>query len=297
MNIFKNSIICLALILVIVISCKNSDDNKETIIKGTTTIAVDESILPIVEAQVAVFESKYNAKIKLISLSEAECINDLTQGKEKIIILARKLSSKENNVFQQKKIKPRETAFATDGIALIVNKKYKDSLIDLSSIKDFLNQKSSLIKGLVFDNPNSSTVIYLKNLSKLNTMPTKNVFSFETNNQVIKYVSENEGMIGVVGVNWIMQPNSETEQYISNTKILKVKGLDKQNYFYPTQDNIAATDYPLARELYIINCQGGEGLGMGFASFMAGEIGQRIVLKSGLVPKTMPGRKIKIKSK
>jgi phosphate transport system substrate-binding protein len=31
---------------------------------------------------------------------------------------------------------------------------------------------------------------------------------------------------------------------------------------------------------------------MGFASFLAGDIGQRIVLKSGLLPIQMPGRNI-----
>jgi hypothetical protein len=36
------------------------------------------------------------------------------------------------------------------------------------------------------------------------------------------------------------------------------------------QNNIAEGTYPLARDLYIINCQGYSGLGMGFPSFVAG---------------------------
>jgi phosphate transport system substrate-binding protein len=42
----------------------------------------------------------------------------------------------------------------------------------------------------------------------------------------------------------------------------------------PSQNNLAEGTYPLARDLYIINCQGYSGLGMGFASFVAGDIGQ-----------------------
>ena len=282
--------------MLLLTGCKKSTAAEETIIKGSTSIVVDETILPIVEDQVAVFESKYKAKIKLIPLSEAECLNRLTSTSEKIVILARKLSVAENNVFLQKKITPRETAFATDGLALICNKNNKDSLLSVDDIVAFLNKKPSKIKGLVFDNPNSSTVNYLKNKAHLETLPTENVFSFKTNNQVIKYVAENEGMIGVIGINWLLQPNAETEKYSSKISILKIKEVNKSNYYYPTQDNIAGTDYPLARDLYIINCQGGKGLGMGFASFLAGEIGQRIVLKSGLVPKKMPGRKIRVKN-
>jgi phosphate transport system substrate-binding protein len=285
-----------ALLILFSIGCKKANDNAETIIKGATTIVVDESILPIAEDEVAVFENKYNAKITLVPQSEAECINSLTSGKVSIAILSRKLSEAEAKVFRQKKIQPRETAFATDGIALIRNKNTTDSLIALSSVIDFLKQKPSAIKGLVFDNPNSSTVSYFKNLAQLNAMPTKNVFSFNTNNQVIKYVAENEGMVGIIGLNWLMQPTAEVESLIGKITILKIKDSNKQNYYYPTQDNIAGQDYPLARDLYIVNCQGGEGLGMGFASFLAGQIGQRIVLKSGLVPKIMPGRNIRVQN-
>ena len=284
------------LLVLISIGCKKANDSAETIIKGSTTIVVDESILPIVEDEVAVFENKYNAKITLVPQSEAECINSLTSGKVSIAILTRKLSEIEAKVFRQKKIQPRETAFATDGIALIRNKNTTDSLLALSSVIDFLKQKPSAIKGLVFDNPNSSTVTYFKNLAQLNAMPTKNVFSFNTNNQVIKYVAENDGMVGIIGLNWLMQPTAEVESLIGKITILKIKDNSKQNYYYPTQDNIAGQDYPLARDLYIVNCQGGEGLGMGFASFLAGQIGQRIVLKSGLVPKIMPGRNIRVQN-
>jgi phosphate transport system substrate-binding protein len=36
---------------------------------------------------------------------------------------------------------------------------------------------------------------------------------------------------------------------------------------------------------------------MGFASFVAGDIGQRIILKSGLLPVRIPGRRINIRNK
>ena len=77
--------------------------------------------------------------------------------------------------------------------------------------------------------------------------------------------------------------------------MLSVLNTEDNKYYAPTQSNIATAQYPLARDLYIINCQGYSGLGMGFASFIAGEVGQRITLKSGLLPVKMPGRNIKIR--
>jgi phosphate transport system substrate-binding protein len=77
--------------------------------------------------------------------------------------------------------------------------------------------------------------------------------------------------------------------------VLAVKNLSGGSYYMPSQNNIAEGKYPLARDLYIINGQGFTGLGMGFASFVAGDIGQRIILKSGLLPERIPGRKINIR--
>ena len=125
--------------------------------------------------------------------------------------------------------------------------------------------------------------------------PEKGIYSFKSNEEVIKFVSENKGMIGVVGVNWLSQPNPDMIQYVKEINVLSVKSLKDSNYYSPTQNNIAEGKYPLARDLYIINCQGYSGLGMGFASFVAGDIGQRIVLKSGLLPLKIPGRKINIR--
>ena len=282
------------ILIVVIYSCNKKNKDTETITTGKVNILVDETLMPIVDDQVAVYESKYNAKITLIPESESEALNSIATDKAKIIIAARKFTNQENKVFEQKKIIPRVTVFAKDAIALIKNKKSNDTLIELNEIILFLNQKPSKIKGLVFDNPNSSTVNYLCNLAKVKQVPSKNIFSFKTNNEVLKYISENEGMIGVVGVNWISQPMPEMESIIDKVNVLYVKSSNSAKYIYPSQDNITQGIYPLARDLYIINCQGKEGLGMGFASFMAGEIGQRIILKSGLVPVNFPQRNIRI---
>ncbi|OIV43336.1 PstS family phosphate ABC transporter substrate-binding protein [Flavobacterium johnsoniae] len=277
---------------------KNKSD-KETILKGSLDITVDETVKPIVDDQVAVFEGTYySAKITVNPKSEAELINDLLNQKTKVVIATRDLTKEELSRFEKSKIKPRVTPFAKDAIAFISSKSNNDTLIALKSVIDFMQGKPDTgIKGLVFDNPNSSTVRYMKELAKVKNVPTQNVYSFKTNDEVIKFVSENDGMIGVVGVNWLSQPSTEMVDIVKKINILSVKGLNSDKYYSPTQNDLAEVKYPLARDLFIINCQGYNGLGMGFGSFIAGEIGQRIVLKSGLLPVRTPGRKLQIRNK
>ncbi|MFV8369149.1 PstS family phosphate ABC transporter substrate-binding protein [Flavobacterium sp. LB2R40] len=285
------------LVSILIIACNqtNSSKNDETILKGSTSIFVDETLTPIIEDQVAVFENNYEAKIKIVSKSESETVNSLFNEKGAIAVLSRKLTAQELKIFQQRKINPKITVFATDAVAFISNKNNKDTIIALKDVISFMQGKSiPAIKGLVFDNLNSSTVRYMNSLAGIKSIPQKGVFSFKTNDEVIKHVSQNDGMIGVIGVNWLSQPLPAMQNFVDNVNTLSVKGLTSKEYFLPSQNNIAEKKYPLARDLYIINCQGYSGLGMGFASFVGGDIGQRIILKSGLLPVRIPTRKFTI---
>ncbi|MGC4039988.1 MAG: substrate-binding domain-containing protein [Flavobacterium sp.] len=281
-----------------VFSCqKRETDTPDSILEGKATFYVDQSILPIVEDEQAVFEAQYNAKLKLIPKSENEIINSLLNDTAKIAILTRTLSKKEMNAFKAKGFAPRITPFAKDAVSFIRNKNTNDTLVALQDVVDFIKGKVVPgIKGIVFDNANSSTVRYISQIAGVNVTDQKNVFSFNTNEEVIKYVAANDGMIGVIGMNWIFQPPLDLEETITKINVLGVKGINESQYVFPTQDALASGQYPLARDLYIINCQGYSGLGMGFASFVSGERGQRIILKSGLVPEKTPSRKIEIRN-
>jgi len=295
---FKYVVFFPIIVLTLIFSCDKKDKNapkSDSILEGKTSILVDETLLPIMEDQVAVFQSQYDAEITLLPESEKEAIINFTKDKAGIIVLSRELNKNEIAIFKQKKIKPRTTPFAIDAITFIRNNKSNDTMIDVKEVTDFLKGKKNKIKGLVFDNPNSSTASYLCKQAAIESLPKENVFSFKTNTEVIKYVSENDGMIGVVGINWISQPKPNMQQYIDKINVLSVKASGNK-YIKPTPETISSREYPLARVLYIINCQGYEGLGMGFASFIAGEIGQRILLQSGLAPMREPSRNIRIRN-
>ena len=282
------------------ICCKkeNNDNVKETILKGNANILVDETLKPIIEDQIAVFEAEYGATINLIAKSEKEASRSfVSDSSTRVIVLPRQLNEVELNYFNKLKIRPKVTNIATDAIAFIINKQNKDTLVSLVDVVNFIkgNTKNN-IKGLVFDNPNSSTVRYLIELAGVKTMERKEIYSMKNNEEVLKFVSENDGMIGVVGLNWLYQPSAAIKNYIPKISVMSIKGIGKKEFVAPTQNNIAEGTYPLSRSLFIINCQGYSGLGMGFASFVSGDIGQRIILKSGLLPVRVPHRQLLIRS-
>ncbi len=277
------------LLFAVTFSCKKKGNTvEETLLQGSVSILVDESIFPIVEDQAIVFESQYRADITLIPMSEIEITNALIKDSSKIAVLTRKLSQEEEQTFTNKQITPRITRFASEGIAFISNNKDNDSLIELQQVINHLQGKpSNITKNIVIDNPNSSVYLNLCQLAGVEREHVKNISSAGSNEKLITFISENTGYIGIIGYNWITQPKKELETTVDNITVMAVKNLDSQNdstYYKPTQTNLAKRSYPLTRDIYLLNYQGTTGLGMGFASFVAGDIGQRIVLKSGLAP-------------
>lgn len=287
-------------LLFVLFSCQNNTGSvQQSYTSGFEQILVDESFAPIIEDQEYLFENTYSdAKLDLIMKSENELLNLFLSDSIQVAVLSRLLTPQETKHFESKKITIRINRFAIDGIALITKNPSKDSTVLVSDIINVLKGSGSTIQSLVFDNANSSTVRYFKELAGVNELPTKGVYALKSNPEVIRYVHENPGTIGVIGVNWMVQPPTELEKIVGDLKILGVKNLEGQAgsdaFYKPTQNDIALGLYPLTRSLYIINCEGGAGLGTGFASFIAGERGQRIVLKSGLLPDSIPSREINI---
>lgn len=282
-------------------SCKDKKEKEEAALKETkATFLVDETLFPFMEEQVSVFESQKEVKVTLIPKAETEILSQIQKAESGLFVMSRVLTESEERAFSNKKIVPKITQVAIDGIALIVNKKATDSIIDLQSIIDFMQGKSvPSIKGLVFDNPNSSTINYMKSLAAVKDIDNKNVFALKTNDDVIKYISEKDGYIGVVGVNWITQPMPDMKQFTENVRILAVKNVktspSSSAYYKPTQVNLAEGSYPLVRKIYMLNYEGSRGLGTSFATFVAGEVGQKIVTTAGLAPVRLELREVKVR--
>ncbi|MBD3749565.1 MAG: substrate-binding domain-containing protein [Sphingobacteriales bacterium] len=262
---------------------------------GTTTMLADESLFPVVDDEYEIFANNYkNAKINLVYKPQQDLLKLFLDDSIQVAIMARKLTKEEAKFYEDRHVVIRSTKFAIDGIALITGQSSNDSTITVETLKAALSGKALQNKTFVFDNPKSSTVEYLMNLSGVKTFP-KNIYALESNKEVIKYIIKHPEAIGIVSVAWLKRPTPDIEQDVEKVKEIAIKQPDG-TFQKPTQSNLKLGNYALTRDLYLINCQGRAGLGTGFASFLAGELGQRIILKSGLAPDSLPSRQIKIRN-
>ena len=281
---------------------EKSDKVAETRTSGTTELLVDESFARVLDDQIEIFNTDYpDATIKLTVGNENKILPDFLNGKTRMLISSRMLKPEELDYYKEMKIGVYTDRFAIDGIALITNSANLDTNITAKEVFEIMNGVSKSNRKLVFDNAYSSTVRYFKDSANVKDLPKIGVYTLETNNDVIQYVAKNKDYIGVVGVNWLLENNKDILAYLPKIKLMSVKGLEGKKggeaYYKPTQNNLINGVYPFLRNIYIINSEGRDGLGTGFANWLCGPRGQLIVLKSGLGPHKMFPREFNIRKK
>lgn len=290
-------------ILLFFFSCNRTEKpgtTAETRTSGTTELLVDESFARVLDDQIEVFKSEYpNTTIKTNVGNENKILPDFLNGKVRMLISSRMLKPEELTYYTQNQIGVYTDRFAIDGIALITNATNLDTNITAKEVFDIMKGTSKGSKKLVFDNAYSSTIRYFKDSANVKELPKQGVYTLETNKDVIKYVAQNKDYIGVVGVNWLLENHNDIVSYLPKVKTMSVKGIEGKKgsdaYYKPTQNNLINGVYPFLRNIYVINCEGRDGLGTGFANWLCGPRGQLIVLKSGLGPHKMLPREFNLK--
>lgn len=304
----------LVVITLAVCSChgrRSSDKHTDTATTGVISISADESFRDIIQQEIDVFESIYiQAGILPIFTDEVDAIDLLLKDSVRLAITSRKLTDEENKYLESKKFFPKEIKIATDGIALIVNKQNSDSLISVPALKKILTGEVTRWDQLdahsrlgelvfVFDHTNSSTVRFAVDSICRGDSLKGNLSALKTNAAVIDYVEKTPNAIGVIGVSWVGDKSDSTQLSFSDRVTVMSVSKDEvataQNSYKPYQAYIALGQYPLVREIYAVLTDPRSGLASGFATFLASDRGQRIILRSGVVPATQNVRIVNVK--
>jgi len=272
---------------------------------GVITLSADESLRPLVEAEVSAFMAIYHdAQLKVRYVSEQEAIEAFLQDSARLVLVTRELTESEKKILLRDNLEPIQTGVATGAVALIINRSNADSLLRLAQLQSIIEGKTSDWNQLnhlrasspievIFDNPTSGIVRLVQDsVVHVKKLPP-NFFAVTTNQEVVNYVSRKPNAIGLIGVEWISDRDDSTTHDFLHT--IRVMSLARDTAFCkPYQAYIALNQYPLCRKIFIISREARAGLGSGFTAFVASDKGQRIVLKAGLVPATMPVRIVEV---
>jgi phosphate transport system substrate-binding protein len=300
------------MLLLLITSCNTGGTRKltDTPTSGNIRIVVDESFQPLIDTEVYTFTSLYTrAQVKPEYKPEFDVVSDFMNDSVKVMVTSRKLSDSQIQYLRDTLVIARTITFAYDALALITNKENKDTLLNYNTVKDIftgkvknwkeVNSKSKLNGiNIIFDNNKSGNIRYFRELFGISDTLGRNFYAVNNNTEVIDFVSRNPEAIGIISVNWISdKDDSLSMSFVKKINVLAISQqfVNDGSFYRPYQGSIYDRSYPFVREVYLISRETYTGLGSGFIQWATAEQGQRIVLKSGLVPATMPIRLVQIK--
>lgn len=284
--------------------CDNSDKRggrTDTETSGEVTIVADESLKPVVQELIDQFEFKWpKAKINLLDTTENRGFEMIRDMQTCLLFTTRPLKDSETAYLKTKKQLPSVFPIAYDALALIINPNNNDSCISVKNIKDILTGKvtkwNEIYQGsklgnfdVVFDNKESATLHYVVD-SILGGKPidNPNITAAKTSAEVIEYVHNTPGAIGIIGSNWLNDKGDTTNlTFINKIRVMKVTANDvatASNSWKPYQVYLLDGRYPFARTLYAICVDPQRKLPWSFANYTTSPTGQLIVKRAGLLP-------------
>lgn len=283
---------------------KDPNARTDTYATGKISFGADESFSPIIDEEMQVFHHTYkDATVVPQYMSESEGMNLLLKDSLLMMFTSRDFKQSEYDNLKKRQRFPISIHIGYDALAIIANKDNTDSCICVDDVKRILTGEAlhwkdinpaSASRGeifVAFDNKTSSTVHFVED-SILGGKPitTPNAFATKKTADVIKYVEENPGAIGIIGSNWLNDKRDTTNlTFNRNIRVMLVSKhapATWKNSYKPYQAFIYYDKYPFIRRLYaLLNDERGRyGLPYGFAQFIISQRGQMILFKAGLLP-------------
>lgn len=260
-------------------------------------IAADISVKPALEPLLEQFHRTYpKAHIEIIYTSELQAIEGLLADSFRVAIVAREYTAAESLALVEQKIRPKKTRLAREGIAVIGFPKRTDSLLPLDTLLSWLKNPACPYTFVIEGGGGSGILRYLRDSLLGGEMPKAPLYRADSAPAVIEYVRRTPQAIGLIGAAWVCdREDSTTRKFLKDVRLFALSARGRNDYYYPYAGYLRPGFYPFTRDVYALNREPRMGLGTGFVSYAAGPEGQRILLKSELLPAVAPIRIVELK--
>ncbi len=278
--------------------CRGTGENEQaqsdTSRSGEITIAVDPSLKPVIDSQIDVFEYTYpGTKINVRYVDEGKAYYLFRQDSVRLVIGTRGLREDEKQFFDKKSYRIRINTVAKDAVAVIANPENPLKEFTYDGFGQLIKSGSPAVSAIVFDGQGSSSFRLLKEMYGVSEIPA-HWAALDSSPAVVSYVKSHPAALGMIGVGWISDKDDPRHlDFLNGINVIKIQRPDTAKdltAYGPYQANMAFGWYPLTRVIHVISNENRTGLGTGFVTFMAGDIGQTIFLGAGLYPATTPMR-------
>lgn len=268
-------------------------------------------------------------------VSEQDALDTLMCDGTQAIIISHELTKEQREYLKAKyKRIVRSHCIAVDAVALITNKNNKTGKLSMDEIGKIMRGEitkwsqvgpnDTTTIRLVFDNAGSSTVSYMRDRflpkgRKISDNP--NAYGQKNNASVFDVVKKDPNALGIISVSWLgddlgnarkIPVDERYEDYTNRNdtiaatnfttevNVVEVSNPTEKNDFDPSgykpyQVYINDGSYPLIRKVYMISTATKHSVLNSFYTFVTGFAGQKILMKTGIMPYNTTPRVVELK--
>jgi len=258
----------------------------DTATSGAFELVADETLKPCIDSLVFGFNSQTpNAKVTVRYKNATEALDDLLQGRARLVLIGRPLSKKERDVLSKQKIELTEAEVAVNAIGCVVGRHSNLDMISMDSLNRLINGEA-LGKygnwGLISSSYLSSTEVILDSIFGRENYVEGMIAEYQTTDSIINRVKKLENAIGFVNASWIKKLSSSGD---SSIKVLLITGIsDRPIMMHPAY--ILQKLYPLTSRIMAYTTEVPNTLPRGFLAYAMSADGQRVFLNFDLLPAT-----------
>ncbi|MCC6401516.1 MAG: substrate-binding domain-containing protein [Flavobacteriales bacterium] len=264
---------------------------------GQVLVLADQDLRPVIEDQRTTFEALYaKARIEVRYLPERQLVQAMLNDSVRAVFGSFMPGGDQQAYFRTRQLTPFVEVVATDAIAVLGHPAGPDSL-SLDELRGILTDGRLRDRTctVLLDDPGSGVARTLvDSLWQGATDRALKVQVAQGPEDLVQRLRTDSTAIGLLAFSLLSDLDDPACRALREGLRLVPVHRGVGPALVPTQGTLKDGRYPLRRPLMMLVTEGKSGLGTGFASFVAGHKGQRILLKKGLAPAHVPARDVMI---
>ncbi len=270
-------------------------DDKPT--QGRVMILADADCRAVVEQELGTFHAFYRkAEITVRYLDEGDLLKAMMNDSVRCVITTVEPGREQDAYYRGRNISTPIVPLYRSAIAVVVGPASRLGPLDVAGVARLLGKAGGTPGAdtlqAIFPGKGSGLARLLKDSLGIGHMQAR---ALPDINAVVEQVAQNPRAVGFLPFEAISDlDNPSVRALRERLRLVPVAKVPGGTAVLPSQSTVADGSYPFLRTVHAIVTEGKSGLGTGFVSFVANHKGQKIILKLGIVPITIPERIIEI---
>lgn len=287
-------------------ACTNTPvdpDRDDTPVSGRAVVLADEELRFLLEDHQLVFNATYpRAEVRIHYLPERELTRAMLADSVRTVFAAFGPGADQFAYYRTRRLTPHVETVAVEAIAVIAGEAAPVQRLSVEQLRSVLDGTSPTWPGTdlpiapLFDSDGSGVPRTLvDSLFGGDVQRIKRGAALGSASELLARVAADPGALGFISFARLSDLDDERCRALrQGIRLVPIASNDTGRAFVPDQGTLKDRSYPLRRPVVMTVMEGKSGLGTGFASFVAGPKGQRIILKQGLAPMRVPARDVEL---